>query len=657
MSSNAFNQRKLSAAQLYSLMALLFLATWPHFFHFSLWIGAFFLAVLLTRVLVTYAGNRMLSRWMIYVFLFAGLVNVAIHYRGSAVGKDFGVSLLVSMLALKLLEVKSYRDGYVLLFLTCFLMVTQFLYNQNLGFAVYLFSLLPGVVLMLLWLNRIDATLPLRHTLQHTAGSLLLSAPLMLVLFVLFPRLDAPLWAITSDGGAAVTGISGKITPGSISQLSQSSATAFRIKFDNDTAPPQEQLYWRGPVLTQTDGISWLADEEGEAAEIQFRPQSEPIHYQLTIEPSQQQWLFALDFPGAIPSGSYMTERFSVRHDEKISKRKTFAFTSYTDYQTLNASEEILQQALYVPDNISQRTRDFVSRLQGRADNPKAFILAVLEHFNQQNFVYTLKPPLLGNNPTDEFLFETRKGFCEHYATSFVILMRLAGIPARVVAGYQGGEWNPTGKHLIVRQSDAHAWAEVWLENTGWLRFDPTAAVAPERIERNLDPSVQTEGSPVIFRISSQGALGSMLQQLRWFADSVDLNWHRWVVGFSPDRQARLLQSFGLDFLKGYKLGIAAVGAAFFIVFFMALASRLKKIKTSDPAKKVWDRFCNKLQQQGINCAATDGPQHIALQAQQRLPEKAASIDLITRLYLKYRYAREQRVEDLHSLRTLVRKF
>ena len=264
----------------------------------------------------------------------------------------------------------------------------------------------------------------------------------------------------------------------------------------------------------------------------------------------------------------------------------------------------------------------------------------------------------MDNNPADEFLFEHRKGFCEHYATSFVLLMRLANIPARVVAGYQGGEWNPAGEHLIVRQSDAHAWTEVWLDEKGWTRYDPTAAVAPERIELSINPEVSAEGAPVVFKIDANSMLSQMFQQARWLADSMDLNWHRWIVGFSQQRQNYFLTSAGLDFLQDYKrLGLTVVFLALLFISMLALFMLRKTKPHQEPVKVYWDRFCRKLEKKGVSYHETDGPKTIASNALETLPQQAASIKLITDLYINIRYGGKGSQEKIKIFRQLVAKF
>ncbi len=654
----AYNGRVLSRLQMYLLITILALSVIPHFWHLTLPVSLFFSAILLIRVIATAYSIEQIPRWLIFSFLLAGLIIVIVQYSG-AIGKDFGVSLLVAMLSLKVLEIKIYRDAYVLLFLTGFMLVTQFLYNQEMLLTFYIFSLTFFLLCFLLWLNQTTSKPRFPGYLKLVAKLSVQALPVMLILFVFFPRLSGPLWGFDTESGIASTGISGDITPGSISRLSQSSATAFRVKFDQSSLLPDPRFrYWRGPVMTQTDGISWHAEDDPPAAEIKFKPIGKPVSYQITAEASRQHWLFALDLPAQIPAKTIITADYAVRTEQKINQRSTYALISYPQYIADYSSEEELQAARYLPESITPRMQELVTHFQSNTSSVEDFITAVLGFFNRENFIYTLNPPLMNTNPADEFLFEHRKGFCEHYATSFVLLMRLAGIPARVVAGYQGGEWNPAGEHLIIRQSDAHAWTEVWLENKGWTRVDPTAAVAPERIERSIDPQAVSEGAPVVFKIRSDGMLGNVFRQAAWFADSLDLNWHRWIVGFSKQRQQYFLSSAGLDFLKNYKsLGLTAVFLAMLFIVLLTLGLKRKPVIIVEPAKIYWNKFCKKLRTKGVSCLVTDGPETIAKNARQLLPEQASSIQLITDLYISIRYSNKGNAEKLKALRQLVARF
>ena len=651
------NLRAVSRHQMFVLAGILFLSALPHFFNLHLSIALFFSSIIAFKLLIVWFNVKSQPRWMNFIFLIAGITIVVIQYSGS-IGKDFGVSLLVAMLGLKILEISNYRDAYVLIFLTGFMQVTQFLYNQEILLAAYIFSLSLASVFFLFWLNQSNSKIDFLRTSKQVFKLALLALPVMIVLFVLFPRLNGPLWGFKDDGGLAVTGITGEISPGSISRLSQSSATAFRVTFDDpELVPAPEKRYWRGPVLVKTDGYNWTSSKIHRPAKVDFQGRGEQVSYRITLEPSQQNWIFALDLPSELPDKTYITKYYAVRSAEKIKSRQTFNLKSYPDYLATQVGKGTRREALELPENISDRMKEFAIDLYSRSGSDLNYIDKVLSFFNQENFVYTLSPPPLGDNPADEFLFESRQGFCEHYATSFVLLMRLANIPARVVAGYQGGEWNPTGNYLLIKQSDAHAWVEVLLDGSGWVRLDPTSAVAPERVIRSIDPDAAAEGSPVLFELSTQGTFGQLLKQAIWITDSLDLNWHRWVVGFSQERQRYFLKNVGLDFLKGYKLALAAILVPVLIFSIVLLFIRNRKVENRDRAKIIWDKFINKLEAKGLNINDSDGPLDTARKAGEILTEKSDSILLICNLYIKVRYSNNQDSQHLDNFRKMVADF
>lgn len=651
------NFRILNKHQHYVLIAFLLFSALPHFFNLSLAVSLFFSSILLFRLVLRLLTSKEHPHWMNFIFLITGLIIVVTEYSG-IIGKDFGVSLLVAMLSLKILETRTYRDAYVLLLLSGFMLVTHFLYTQEMFIAFYVFALIVLMLFLFLWFNQLQRKAPFVRLFFNIGRISLQAIPVMIILFVFFPRLDGPLWGFDFETGLAVTGISGNISPGSISQLSKSSATAFRVKFDDlNNIPEPELRYWRGPVIIETDGVDWKAEKKPLAAEIRYQSAGKPVSYQITAEASNQHWVFALDLPATIPEETFITKDYAVRAKDKIKKRTTYNFVSYPEYLANTTTPEQLDAALYLPDIVTDRMQLFVDKLKRTSDSNEDYVQSVLNHFNTENFIYTLSPPSLSGNPADEFLFETRKGFCEHYATSFVLLMRIAGIPARVVAGYQGGEWNTAGNHLIVRQSDAHAWSEIWLGDKGWVRVDPTSAVAPERIEMSIDPDQFQEGAPVVFKISSEGMIGSLFKQAVFMADALDLNWHRWVVGFSRERQNYFLRSTGLDFLEGYKLGLSAIILAFLAIVIMVILFREKITDHRDPAKKIWDKFTRKLINKGVSCKPGDGPQTIAKNAGEVLKEHKNSINLISRMYIKVRYGKAHSPEQLRALKKLVSDF
>jgi protein-glutamine gamma-glutamyltransferase len=314
------------------------------------------------------------------------------------------------------------------------------------------------------------------------------AAPVALVMFLLFPRVPGPFWALPSRSAAGLTGLSDEMSPGMISQLIQSDEIAFRVSFEGPE-PPQSALYWRGPVLERFDGSTWRDLERLPQLSPRMQLRGPSFRYRITLEPHGRAWLLALDFPARWSDRDAMlTNEFQLVSRRPIDSAHALEIESWPEASPEPELSPLLRMRnLQQPEGRNPRSTELAIALRAAAGSDAAFVDAVLRHFREQPFVYTLQPPLLGSvHPVDEFMFRTRRGFCEHYASAFTLMARAAGVPARVVTGYQGGEVNPISNRLVVRQSDAHAWSEVWLEGRGWTRVDPTGAVAPNRIELSL---------------------------------------------------------------------------------------------------------------------------------------------------------------------------
>jgi transglutaminase-like putative cysteine protease len=476
------------------------------------------------------------------------------------------------------------------------------------------------------------------------------------MLFYLFPRLASPLWEITSHESIGVTGLSDSISLGTISQLSQSGATAFRVTF-KDQVPEQKELYWRGPVLWESNGRDWTTGPLQEQAPTEYELVSGFIDYEVVMEASDQPWLFALDLPATLPDNTRLTRDFRLIADKPVTDTLQYSITSSTDFINAEFSDDDARRALQLPERTTARVRDFARELQQESAGNEEFIGKVLTHFNQQPFIYTLRPPVLGNNPVDEFLFETRRGYCEHYATSFVTLARAAGIPARIVTGYQGGEYNPIGNYLRVRQSDAHAWAEVWLEQSGWVRVDPTAAVAPERVERTLDLADTANDGRLLFRVDDKGLLSRLGSQAKWLVDSVQLNWQRWVVNFDQQRQRNLLSLFGLDRLsRPLLMTIAILATTLLIMLFTLYVMRLNR-ETPDPATRLYQRFSRKLSGIGLARHENEGPLDYLQRIGAQRPDLREAAGNVIEQYIMIRYRERDTKKQLQALARSVRQF
>ncbi|HHJ80107.1 MAG TPA: DUF3488 domain-containing protein, partial [Candidatus Tenderia electrophaga] len=529
------------------LLAGLGLTILPHSLYLPIWVSALALAIGGWRWLAA-QRNWPLPHNKLKLLLTLALVVAIFANYGTVAGRDSGTALLVMMMGLKLMELRQRRDVMVLMFLAYFLLITHFIFSQSIAMAVYVMCCAWLLLSLHMHLTSMERR-PVRHSLRTAAGLMLLGLPMMLLLFVLFPRIEGPIWGLPDDVYAGMTGIGDSMSPGAISSLSQSNAIAFRVKFDA-AVPTPAQRYWRGPVLWLTDGRNWNIGPEQRPASWQpaiSAERSSAVSYTVTLEPHNQKWLFALDIPATASEHGQISSELQLIASKKVRKRLKYHMTSYLSYNTgqLNGFERRL--GLFLPKNRNPRTLALGRALQLQSRSDAEVVEKALAMFRQQPFVYSLRPPLLdSNHPSDQFLFETRIGFCEHFASSFTMLMRAAGIPARVVTGYQGAELNPVDDYYIVRQRDAHAWSEVWLPKQGWVRVDPTAAVAPERIESSIDIS-QLSTTAVQFTVPHSDMLSKAWQQFNLNLDAINNRWNQLVLGYGPDQQQKFLQNLGLD--------------------------------------------------------------------------------------------------------------
>ena len=470
----------------------------PHFEHLPWWATSVVSLLLVWRVWLTLVQRPLPGRIIMLPLLLAAGGAVYLQHR-TLTGQDAGVTFLILLMALKLLEMRARRDIFVVIYLAFFILLTQFLYGQELPVAAMTVAAVVALFFVLVSVNLDEVDLPALRKLRLVGMTLLKALPLAVALFVLFPRITGPLWGMPGESRQANTGLSNSMSPGSISRLLESDDVVFRVRFDG-RVPEQDRLYWRGPVFGTFSGRTWtaLVRRSGEAAtlNIEVDPRSR-TSYEVTLEPHKRDWLFALEAPAGLPSvegfKSRLTPEMQLLAAGLITERLRYTVQSHTEFR-LNpqASAAELKPWLELPAGYNPRTLQFAEEMrehvagsnQAALPTDQALVNAVLDHFRRGDYTYTVTPPSLGRHSVDEFLFDTRLGFCEHYASAFVVLMRALGVPARVVTGYQGGELNPVDGFVAVRQSDAHAWAEVWLRGRGWIRVDPTGTVAPLRLER-----------------------------------------------------------------------------------------------------------------------------------------------------------------------------
>ena len=620
----------------------------PHLSRVPWWLGVVFVGALAWRWRVARLGRSPPPRWLLILLSLVLATTVIFQYQ-TFFGRDAGVALLSAMAAMKFLESRTVRDARVLLFLGYLLTMANLLFSQDLAMAGYVLLALTGVVAAHVGVLDTPTAVPPAVALRLAGRMLLQSIPLMLILFVLFPRLPGPLWRLPMDVSAARTGLSDSMSPGAISRLSLSSEVAFRVRFAGKP-PTSSQLYWRGLVLDEFDGRTWKAAKEPLRGVLPPLEGGQPIAYSIILEPHGKRWLFALDLPAWLPPGIGVTESFQLRRRKPVDKLMGYEMRSRLDYRTGPLDRRVRRNSLALPPTGNDRTRALASTWRRRFVNPADRAGAALALFREQPFFYTLTPPLLGDESMDEFLFETRRGFCEHYAGSFVFLMRAAGVPARVVTGYQGGERNALGEYFTVRQSDAHAWAEIWLEGRGWVRIDPTAAVAPERVEQGLFAAVaDPQTLPLLVRRDNP-----WLRQLVFGWDYLDNAWNEWVLAYGPDRQRALMASLGLRDADWRAMAVILM-TVLGVTGAIALAYQAwYRRRLSDPATRIYRRFCAKLARRGLVRSGHEGPLAYAERVAAQRPDIGAQVKLIAGLYAGLRYGRLAGVEPLRRLRRLV---
>ena len=645
-----------SAARLQGLgivLAALAIAAAPHLGRVPAWITLLLLAAGAWRWGASLRGWPLAARGLRTVLVLAGVVAVFAAYR-TVNGIEAGTAFLVLMAAAKLLETGTARDLTVLVFIAWFLLYAALLREQSLPHLPWLLfsAFFSTVALMRVHAGQTEA--PGASLVRRTAGLMAQAVPIAVVLFVLFPRLPGPFWGIDA-GTAARTGLDDEMTPGDVSDLSASGAVAFRARFDGPIPTP-ELRYWRGPVLHEFDGRSWRRPDAQSFPPQPVQFEGVPVRYVVTLQPHARRWVLALDLPSAWPERrAVQAFDYTLLAARPIGSVTSFELVSYPRYAAAPARlpESMRRKDLALPRNgTNARSVALGRKLAARhGTDAQAIVGELLSMFRKQPFEYTMQPPRLAENAVDEFLFDTRKGFCEHYASAFVVVMRAAGVPARVVTGYQGGEFNPYGGYLIVRQSDAHAWSEVWIDGRGWTRVDPTAAVAPERIRGGLIDAVGAD-EPVPGRLREASALW-MEVELGW--DAINDFWNQRVVRFDAAAQFSLMERLGFDDADWRTLGLALAGSlATFFAAFSAWVTWRHRPPPKDWPQRLHDVVARRLRRRGMTRSPAEGPVAFLERAERECPDLARPLREVRALYAAQRYGPAPREADLQRLKHLV---
>lgn len=636
------------------LLAAQLLVIVPHLGHVPAWIVPLWLGCAVWRLQILRQRAAYPNGWIKAGLLLITAAGVWFS-RGSLVGLDAGVLLLIVVFVLKLLEMRTRRDALVLILLGFFVVVTAYLFDDSLLMA--LFSLLPVTLLLAALIGLQHCGLaaqpwpPLR-----LAGALLLQAvPLMLLLFVFFPRIS-PLWSLPIATAKAVSGLSDSMAPGDIAELSQSAEPVFRARFEGPL-PPRSSLYWRALSLDHFDGRRWSQSDVAPSARAPaWEKRGEPIRYEVLMQPSVRPWLFGLDVAQTDLQQTRQMSDFRLQRQRPVERALLYRVQSWPQaLREPQAAPSVLRRNLQLPSQGNPRSRAWAAQLQRQHPQSDALVDALLQHFNRQPFVYTLQPPVLGADSIDAFLFDTRRGFCAHYAGAMTFVLRAAGIPARVVAGYQGGELHDADNYVQVRQFDAHAWVEYWRPGQGWSSVDPTFEVAPQRIELGLEQALaQDQGflqdSPLLpLRTRHMGWQYQV--GLNW--DNLNDGWQRWVLGYHAQQQVGLLQRWFGE-LDGRVLAIALVGGGGLSLGLLALVLFKPWRREPDVPRRLFHGFERVLARQGVRRETGEGARAFALRAALRLPAQAASIQAFATAFEAHRYA--GRPASTAQLRQLLRQ-
>lgn len=640
----------------------LMLAVFPTFFYLPLWGPLFFAACATWRWWIERRGLALPNKWM-RAALFSGacIFIVAVQRLD---GSTSALAFLLVLVSLKLLELQNRRDYIVTALLGYFLVLSGFFFNQSLLLALYT---LTALVVNTLALTMACGAAPARPSLRLALSLCAQTIPIVVILFIFFPRIEGQFLLFSGRSRTAQAGMSDRLNPGEMARLAENEDTAFRAEIPGEFTVTPRELYWRGPVLAQCNGLAWSA------VPLQLDPTLPPapgesgngvklVPQRITLEPHQNRWLFALDRPiASATKDTFFASGGSLEHRRPVLHKLLYNVTSRVATSASPLPGELAPVSaryLQLPRTLSPRVRALGEgwrRAVKRGDGE--VVVAALEYFRANNFAYTLAPgEYPGADPLDDFLFNRRRGFCEHFAAAFSTLMRVAGVPSRVICGYQGGRLNWLGSHLTILQSDAHAWSEVWLAGRGWVRVDPTAMVAPERVSlgaesfnalAQLGTLSATERLQELFRLNNPTGIRWAMKNFSMAWDTLDLQWNLRVIGYNFDAQGDMLRDLGFGRFgifggaMGLLLGLG-IGTGMFALFLYLRSRSIERPGARAGAlQKIYGRFCRAVARAGgPERAPHEGPLDFAARASLALPASAAPIAQITRLYVDTHYRR-----------------
>ena len=627
------------------LAAALLFTLPPMFGSLATWVPCLFLITLAMKFWMEPKGYRLRSATWKLVLAAVTLAAIFSSY-GSLKGVAPGVSLLVVLMSLKILEAHTAREFQVMVMMAWMLCLCGFFLSQDFAIALCLLTAFALLLVALIQFHRGSSPGAFWPPLGATCKLLAQAAPLVLLLFLLFPRINVGFRFDIRDLHSAASGFSDRLSPGSIASLANSSDIAFRAEFPDRKTRPPGPMYWRGIVMWHCAGMEWrasyapvpISDSSTQS------PGGKAIRQRITIAPHGARWMFALDRPVEVPPGAMLARGNYLWSVQPIRKARRYEIVSSLEVIGKELQPRERKEALQLPASITPAVRELAQSWIAQNSSPRAIVNSALQFFRTQRFRYSLSPGEYRKNDLDEFLFHRRVGFCEHYAASFATLMRLAGIPARVVVGYLGGEYNDLGRFFLVRQADTHAWCEVWLPDSGWTRADPTSAVAPGRASLDLNSFLE--------RRTASGEMGTrrsafvteltrsvIFTNVRLVWETVSYEWDTRLLGFDADVQEALLASAGFANRGSFFLiaEILVVAVALLVIYagWMQLWTRAR----ADRVKALYERFCRKAARLGARRDAWEGPSDFSRRAAQLLPMESERIRQISNTYIALRYS------------------
>lgn len=623
----------------------------PHFTYQYAWVCITAFVILSFRGYSLWSGQSLaVLKWLNVPLAFGLAVAVYFQFDRRFFGIVPGIAYLTIMLALKLQEGAQARDIRIALFLMFFLQLGLFFNVQDAFSAVA--AIISAWVATTALVSGYDPESGFRGQLKSSGLMLIQALPFMVVFFLVFPRISAPLWGQNNIERQGKTGLSDTMKPGDVNRLSLSDEIAFRVEFQE--VPSLAMRYWRGPVLENFDGQTWSM-ALGRLTEAPFfEPSGRGFAYSMTLEAHNRPWLLGMDFSVGKAQGEFRYNgTFAVLSNTLVTERRRFSMEAYPETLVgLNEQESVLQRNRFLPRQSNPRTQAFVKDLIPPETPPELILSKVINHFIESKYTYTLEPPPVGPQAVDDFLFETRQGFCEYFAAAFVVMMRSAGVPARVVTGYLGGELNPMDGTLVIRQADAHAWAEVWLAGKGWTRVDPTVLSVPGRLDLGMARSQNNlDALPMLMRPEFD-----WLRQAKYRWEAVANAWNQWVLGYNQEKQREFFQKMGIK-NPDWKTLITLFFSIGFLLALGLIIWAYRYHSRQDALDRVWMRFCQRMGKAGVIRQPWEGPFAYGERLAVFNPSQAKAVREIVAMYAQLRYQRSAWQNDLPILKARIGAF